>query len=118
MAIEAAPASLAMSAVGVAVPVDRVDRVGRVVIVVAVDAAARVVAVAPVAREEADVDNANATKTIKITCVRSMIGYPQDQRDTLKALGISRINQTVERPDSPQLRGQIFKVKHLIRVEE
>ena len=75
-------------------------------------------AVAVAGQEEADVDEANTAKRIKITWVRSMIGYPQDQRDTLKTLGLNRLNQTVERPDSPQLRGQIYKVKHLLRVEE
>jgi len=58
------------------------------------------------------------SKTVKITWVRSVIGYPKDQREAIRTLGLTRLNQTVERPDSPQLRGQIFKIKHLIQVEE
>ncbi|HKP52353.1 MAG TPA: 50S ribosomal protein L30 [Chloroflexia bacterium] len=59
-----------------------------------------------------------AGKSIKITLVRSIIGYPQNQRDAVRTLGLHRMNETVEHPDSPQLRGQIFKVKHLVQVEE
>lgn len=57
-------------------------------------------------------------KTLKITWVRSAIGYSKDQKATIKAMGLHRLNETIERPDSPQLRGQIFKVKHLLNVEE
>lgn len=57
-------------------------------------------------------------KTLKIKWVRSDIGYPKNQRATIKAMGLHRLHQMVERPDSPQLRGQIFKVKHLLQVEE
>lgn len=56
--------------------------------------------------------------TLRITWVKSMIGYPQDQRDTIQALGLHRLHETVEHPDSLQLRGQVFKVKHLVNVEE
>ncbi len=69
--------------------------------------------------EEADVGEAKqAGKTVKITWVRSDIGYPKDQRAAIKSLGLHRLNQTVEYPDTPQLRGQIYKVKHMISVEE
>lgn len=57
-------------------------------------------------------------KTLKITQVRSAIGRKPDQRATLRALGISRLNQTVERPDTPEVRGMVFKVQHLVEVEE
>lgn len=57
-------------------------------------------------------------KTIKITQVKSGIGYPADQRATLRALGLKRVNHTVEQSDSATLRGMVFKVKHLLRVEE
>lgn len=77
--------------------------------------------------QEADVDAANNTpsnntndaqhgKTVRVTLVRSSIGFPKDQRATLRAIGLSRLHQTLELPDSPQLRGQIFKVKHLLEV--
>jgi large subunit ribosomal protein L30 len=56
-------------------------------------------------------------KTLRITWVKSMIGYPKDQRATIKALGLHRLHQTVEHPDSLQLRGQVYKVKHLVNVE-
>jgi large subunit ribosomal protein L30 len=56
--------------------------------------------------------------TLKITYVRSAIGHRRDQKDTVRALGLHRLHETVVRPDSPQLRGMIFKVRHLVRVEE
>jgi len=59
-----------------------------------------------------------AARKIKVTLVRSPIGYPQPQKDTVRALGLRRMNQTVERPDSPALRGMLAKVVHLLRVEE
>jgi large subunit ribosomal protein L30 len=58
------------------------------------------------------------TKTIKITQVRSGIGRTQDQRATLTALGLRRMHQTVERPDTPEVRGMVFKIKHLVEVDE
>lgn len=57
-------------------------------------------------------------KTIRITQTRSAIGRPADQGKTLKALGLGKIGRTVEQPDNPSIRGMIFKVKHLIAVEE
>jgi large subunit ribosomal protein L30 len=56
--------------------------------------------------------------TLKITWVRSWIGYDKGQRDTIKSLGLHHLNQTVEQPDNPQIRGQINKVRHMLRVEE
>jgi large subunit ribosomal protein L30 len=58
------------------------------------------------------------SKTVKITLMRSVIGYPQGQRDAIRTLGLHRLHETVEHPDTPQLRGQIFKIKHLVEVEE
>jgi large subunit ribosomal protein L30 len=55
---------------------------------------------------------------LKITQVRSAIGRKSDQKRTIRTLGIKRLNQTVVLEDSPQVRGMINKVKHLIRVEE
>lgn len=56
--------------------------------------------------------------TIKVTLVRSAIGYPKPQKETVRALGLRRLNQTVEHKDTPALRGMLAKVVHLIRVEE
>ena len=56
--------------------------------------------------------------TVRITLVRSGIGSPQRQKDTLKALGLRKMHKTVERDDNPVTRGMMAKVFHLIRVEE
>lgn len=58
------------------------------------------------------------TKTVRITLKRSTIGYPQRQKDTVRVLGLKKLNQTVEHVDSPALRGMIAKVIHLVEVEE
>jgi len=55
---------------------------------------------------------------LHITVVKSSIGYAKDQRQTLSALGLRRLHQSVEREDSPSVRGMLFKVKHLVKVEE
>ena len=55
---------------------------------------------------------------LRITLVKSPIGYNQRQKDTVRALGLRRMNQTVEHSDSPTIRGMITKVNHLIQVEE
>jgi large subunit ribosomal protein L30 len=55
---------------------------------------------------------------IRITWIKSCIGYDKNQRLTIKALGLHRLNQSVEMEDSPALRGQINKVRHLVRLEE
>ena len=56
--------------------------------------------------------------TLAIKQVKSANGTNASQRDTLRTLGLRRIGQVVERPDSPQLRGMVHKVQHLIVVEE
>ena len=56
--------------------------------------------------------------TVKITQLKSLIGRPQRQKDTVKSLGLRRINHTVEVETSPQVLGMIRKVSHLIRVED
>jgi len=58
------------------------------------------------------------TKTIKITMVKSVIGATPTQRKTVEALGLRKLNHTVEHPDSPQTRGAIFKIRHLVQVQE
>ena len=60
---------------------------------------------------------ANAKKTLRLTQVKSSIGYKKDQAATLKALGLGKIGSTVEQVDNDAIRGMIFKVKHLIEVE-
>jgi large subunit ribosomal protein L30 len=55
---------------------------------------------------------------INITWVKSGIGYSDDQRRTLKALGFRRLNQSVTHNDSASIRGMINKVRHLVKVEE
>ncbi len=53
---------------------------------------------------------------IKIRQVKSSIGRTKRQKDTLKALGLKGINQSVEHADSPQIRGMIEKVRHLVEL--
>ena len=55
---------------------------------------------------------------LKVTQVRSTIGCKQNQRATLLSLGLRKIRQTVERDDTPQIRGMIHTVRHLVTVEE
>jgi large subunit ribosomal protein L30 len=55
---------------------------------------------------------------IRIKWVKSSIGYPQDQKDTIRALGFRKLQHTVEREDVPTIRGMIRKVSHLVKVEE
>ena len=57
-------------------------------------------------------------KQLRITLVRSVIGRPEPQRRTVEALGLKKINQVVEHEDTPQIRGMINKVSHLVKVEE
>jgi large subunit ribosomal protein L30 len=55
---------------------------------------------------------------IRIKWVRSQIGYPQDQRRTMRALGLKRMQHTVEHEDTPTIRGMVHKVRHMVAVEE
>ena len=55
---------------------------------------------------------------LKIELVRSTIGALKDQQATVKALGLHKMHSTVIKPDNPCIRGMIFKVKHLVKVEE
>ena len=57
-------------------------------------------------------------KALRVTLVKSPIGYKKDQKATVRALGLRRMNQTVEHNDSPEVRGMLNKVSHLIKVEE
>lgn len=55
---------------------------------------------------------------IKITLTRSIIGRPETQRKTVKALGLTKMHSSVEVEDNPAIRGQINKVNHLVTVTE
>lgn len=55
---------------------------------------------------------------LRITYVKSGIGYAKDQGKTIKALGLKRLNQSVIHDDSLSIRGMIIKVRHLLKVEE
>lgn len=59
-----------------------------------------------------------ATKTIKIQQVKSAIGYHISQKKTVKALGFHKMNQILEKNDTPQIRGMISKVSHLVKILE
>ncbi|CAI9387470.1 MULTISPECIES: 50S ribosomal protein L30 [Bacillaceae] len=55
---------------------------------------------------------------LEITLTKSVIGRPQDQRETVKALGLRKVNQTVVQQDNAAIRGMINKVSHLVTVSE
>jgi large subunit ribosomal protein L30 len=55
---------------------------------------------------------------LRITLVRSTIGRPEDQERTVRSLGLRRLHHTVERQDSPSIRGMVGKIRHLVVVEE
>ncbi len=55
---------------------------------------------------------------IKVKLVRSMIGRPEKHRKVLRGMGLTRLNKTVELKDTPELRGMIKKVSHLVSTEE
>ena len=57
-------------------------------------------------------------KSLRVTQVKSPIGYKADQGKTIRALGLGKIGSSVEQVDNPAVRGMIFKVKHLVKVEE
>ena len=62
--------------------------------------------------------NKTGTKSLRITLVKSATGYNERQKRTVRALGLRRLNQTVEQADTPVVRGMIAKVPHLVSVEE
>ena len=55
---------------------------------------------------------------ITVRLVRSMIGRPAKQRSVLRGMGLTKLQKSVQLPDTPQIRGMIDKVKHLVRVED
>lgn len=58
------------------------------------------------------------SKTVRITQIKSVIGYTQNQRDTLRALGLRRMNHSVEKTLNPSVEGMLKTIPHLIKVEE
>jgi large subunit ribosomal protein L30 len=56
--------------------------------------------------------------TIKIQYYKSMIGYSKKQKAIVKSLGITKLNQTITRPDNPSMRGMVEKIPHLLRIVE
>lgn len=57
-------------------------------------------------------------RMLRVTLVRSTIGRPHDQEATVRSMGLRRLHQTVELPDTPSVRGMINKVRHLVEVED
>lgn len=57
-------------------------------------------------------------KIVRVTLIRSAIGFTKDQKATVRALGLRRMHQTVEHRDTPALRGMLTKIMHLLKVEE
>lgn len=57
-------------------------------------------------------------KKLKITLVKSPIGYRKRARLTLEALGLKRMHHSVVQPDNPAIRGMVFSISHLLKVEE
>ena len=55
---------------------------------------------------------------LKVTYIKSSIGYAKDQKATVRSLGLRKLHQSVMHEDSAAIRGMIFKVKHLVKVEE
>ncbi len=60
----------------------------------------------------------SSPKKLQIKYVKSMIGYSEKHKRTIKALGFTKLNQVIVREDSPSLQGMIHKVNHLVQVEE
>jgi len=59
-----------------------------------------------------------AAPVLRVTYVKSSIGYAHDQKATVRGLGLTRLHQTVELPDNPSVRGMCFKVRHLVSVDD
>jgi large subunit ribosomal protein L30 len=57
-------------------------------------------------------------RKLRITWVKSSIGYPQRQKETIRALGLRRLGDVVEQADIPAIRGMLDKVSHMVLVEE
>jgi large subunit ribosomal protein L30 len=60
----------------------------------------------------------HGTKQLRVTYVKSAIGYNVKQKQTIEALGLRRLQQVITHPDTPAVRGMLNKVSHLVQVEE
>ena len=60
----------------------------------------------------------NGGAKIRIQYYRSAIGYPKTQKEIVRSVGFTKLNQTLERPDNPTMRGVVAKVPHLLRIVE
>ncbi len=58
------------------------------------------------------------TNRLRITWVKSSTGYSEEQKATIKALGFRRLGEAVEQPNNDSIRGMVYKVRHLVEVEE
>ena len=58
------------------------------------------------------------TDILRITWVKSSIGYSESQKATIRALGLRRLGQSVERPDNDSIWGMVHKIRHLVEVEK
>ena len=63
-------------------------------------------------------ETTNQPKKLRITYVKSAIGYSMRHKETIRSLGLRRLHQTVVHDDTPTVRGMLAKVDHLVRVEE
>ena len=63
-------------------------------------------------------EQAGGGGTVRIQYYRSAIGFPKAQKDVVRSLGLTKLNQTVERPDTRATRGAVQKVPHLLRIIE
>ena len=68
--------------------------------------------------DRAAAGTSGGARLLRITWVKSAIGYRESQRLTIKSLGLRKLHQAVEHYDSPSIRGMLTKVRHLVRVEE
>ncbi len=64
-----------------------------------------------------DAKTAAAPRTLRITLVRSLVGYPRVQHETAKGLGLRKIRSTVVRPATPEVLGMVRRIAHAVRVE-
>lgn len=62
--------------------------------------------------------NQPETKTLRVTLIKSPIGFAEPQKRTVKALGLRHLHCTVEHKDTPAVRGMLNKIIHLVRIEE
>ncbi len=61
-------------------------------------------------------DTDSNAKQVRIKLIKSGIGFPEKQKLVIRGLGFRRLNQVVVRPDTPQIRGMVFKIRHLVEI--